>query len=433
MATADWLLVRLPSDPEASPTWVVADATGALLDGSSDPAAVPADDSSGPDQSGEAAQAARLAQLAAGRQVILLVPAGDVALFSVPLPAGNEARLQQLAPFALEEQVADDLDQLHFAVGGRDGATGQVPVAVAGREQMRDWLARAAALSLEPRALHAESDLTPQLPGHVTALLAGEQLVLRDEAARPVLFPADDPQLALTTLLGPERTLAGVHLAVYSTPEDWSRHQPAIESLREQLASLTVQLAAGGLPGLFARGLPAANPVNLLQGEFRPQTRGGNVWRQWRVAAALLVGLLLLHAAGTLWQVRQEHRAAAELDESINRAYAAIFPGQRPGPQPRRALEARLQAVAGGANPRHELMPLLSAVAAARQNVPVAKLDSLNYRPGTLQLKLSAPDAATLEAFSQALRAGGYGAQVSSGGPSEGGFEGQIDMTAAGT
>jgi hypothetical protein len=78
-------------------------------------------------------------------------------------------------------------------------------------------------------------------------------------------------------------------------------------------------------------------------------------------------------------------------------------------------------------------MPLLAALAAARANVPVAALDSLTYKPGTLQLKLSAPDAATLEQFSQALRAGGYGAQVTSGNAREGMFEGQIDMTAAGS
>lgn len=429
MATAEWLLVRLPADPAQPPSWVLADATGALLAEPFDPASGAADMAT----TGAPDPAAQLARLATGRQVALLVPAGEVTLFSVSLPAGNEARLQQLAPFALEEQVADDLDQLHFAVGARDAGSGQVPVAVASREQMRAWLARAAALALEPRALFAESDLAPLLPGHVTLLLADGQLLLRDDAARPVTFPADDPALALTTLLGPERDPASVHLAVYATPENWPHHQQAIEALRDQVASLNVQLAAGGVPGLLAQGLASSAPLNLLQGEFKPETRTGNAWRRWRTAAALLAGLVLLHAAGTLWQVRQERQATAVLDESINRAYAAIFPGQRPGPQPRRALEARMQAVAGGGSPRGELMPLLAALAAARQNVPVAELDALSYRPGALQLKLSAPDAATLEAFSQALRAGGYSAQVSSGGPREGGFEGQIDLTAAGT
>src|SRR5687768_2774709 len=120
MATSDWLLLRLPATAGESPARALVDSSGALLP-------LPPDDGD-------------LAVLAAGRQVALVAPAADVALFSVPLPAGNEARLQQLAPFALEEQVSEDLDQLHFAVGARDGA-GQVAVAVASRERMQYWLA----------------------------------------------------------------------------------------------------------------------------------------------------------------------------------------------------------------------------------------------------------------------------------------------------
>lgn len=412
MATGDWLLLRLPSDAGAAPAWALADATGAMLP-------LPA---GGSDE--------ELRVMAAGRQVALLVPASEVALFNVQLPPANEARLQQLAPFALEEQVSEDLDRLHFAVGARDAQSGQVPVAVASRERVRQWLEQAAALSLYPRALFSEADLAPQLPGHVTLWLAGEQMILRAEGMRPVPFPADDPELALTTVLGPEADLAQVNLAVFASPEEWARHQGTIEQLRDRVASLTVQLSVAGPLALLAQGVAASAPVNLLQGPFKPQARGENQWRRWRTAAALLLFLLLLHGAGAMWELRQLRKASAQLDESIARVYGTIFPGQKPGPSVRRSLEARLKAITSGGSPAGELMPLLAAVAAARQNVPVARLDGLNFKPGGLQLDITAPDAATLEQFSQALRAGGYVAEVSRGNQSEGGFKGQIDMKA---
>ena len=413
MATGDWLLLRLSTAPGEAPSWVATDASGALLPESS-PAADPA-------------------TLAQGRQVALLVPAGEVALFHVQLPAGNEARLQQLAPFALEEQVSEDPDHLHFAVGQRDAATGLVPVAVADRDRVRHWLAAAEALTLRPRALFAESDLIPLLPGHVTLVVTPEQYLLRDGAGRPVALPADDLPLALSTLLGAQAPLADVHLVVHATPALWPQHEAAIEALRPFLASLRVQLAADGLLPLYAQGIAASSPVNLLQGAFKPQAPGGFDWRRWRTAAALLVGLLLLHAAGSMWELRQLRATAATLDGEIERVYGAIFPGQRPGAAPRRALETRMRTVADGGSPAGELMPLLAALSAARQNVPVASLEAITYKPGELQLRLSAPDAATLEQFSQALRAGGYAAQVSSGRQHEGGFEGQIDMKESGT
>ncbi len=412
MATGEWLLLQLSSTPEEAPVWLATDASGARL----------------PDADAQA----DLVTAAAGRQVALLVPAGEVALFNVALPAGNEARLQQLAPFALEEQVSDDLDALHFAVGTRDAATGLVPVAVADRARMQEWLAAATALRVRPRALYAHSDLVPMLPGHVTLVLTPEHLILRDGTARPVAFPPDDPQLALSMLLG-ARPLADVHLVVHAEPAAWPRHEAVIEMLRPQLASLRVQLLTGGLLSLYAQGLSGSQPVNLLQGAFRQQVESSSDWRRWRTAAALLAGLLLLHAAGTLWELRQARATSAGLDAEIEQVYAAIFPGQRPGAAPLRAIETRMRAVGDAGSPAGELMPLLAAVSAARQNVPVATLDAITFKPGELQLKLKAPDAATLEQFSQALRAGGFGAQVSSGRQLEGGFEGQIDMTAAGS
>jgi general secretion pathway protein L len=412
MATSDWLLLRLPATAGESPARALVDSSGALLP-------VPADDGD-------------LATLATGRQVALVAPAADVALFSVALPAGNEARLQQLAPFALEEQVSEDLDELHFAVGARDGA-GQVAVAVASRERMQYWLAQAAALGVKPKALFAESDLAPLLPGHVTMLLAPDTLVLRNDGGRPVSFPADDPELALTMVLGPGADLGTVNLSVYAAPEDWPHFEAATEALRDRVASLKVQLFTSGLTGLYAQGLSGSAPVNLLQGEFRPQNQGAGMWRQWRVAAALLGGLLLLHVAATLWDLRIARQEARALDAEISRVYGTIFPGQQPGPQLRRTLEAHMKAAAGGGSAQGQLMPLLAALAAARQNVPVATLDAMTFKPGMLQITLSAPEASALEQFSQALQAGGYGATVASGSPTERGFKGQIEMKVAGT
>jgi general secretion pathway protein L len=413
MARSEWLLLRLPSGTGEAPSWAAIGADGALTSTGSeggDPAA-----------------------LAVGRQVALVVPAADIALFAVQLPPGNEQRLQQLAPFALEEQVSQDLDQLHFAVGARDGVSGMVPVAVADRERLGHWLAQAAALSLRPRALFAESDLVPLLPGHVTLLIDGEQLILRHDSGRPLVFPADDPQLALSMLLGPETGIGTVNLIVYASPEDWSRHEAVLEALRAQVATFRVQLYTAGLPALLVQGIDSTSPVNLLQGAFKPHSPAANQWQRWRFAALLVLGLLAVHSAGSLWETRGLAKQSTGLDEEIARVYGTIFPGQKPGPALRRALEAQLQSLASGGAQRGELMPLLAALAAARANVPGAKLDSVSYKPGSLQLKLTAQDATTLEQFSQAVRAGGFGASVSSGSQSDGGFQGTVDVTESGT
>src|SRR5204863_9323553 len=59
------------------------------------------------------------AALAAGRRVVAVVPAVDVVLAEPELPAKNLNRLAQLAPFALEELLATDIEAIHFPVRKR--------------------------------------------------------------------------------------------------------------------------------------------------------------------------------------------------------------------------------------------------------------------------------------------------------------------------
>lgn len=406
---ADWLLLRMPAHADAPASWVVADGGGQLL-------SLPSQDDGG-----------GLQTVAVGRKIVLLVPAGEVTFFEAPLPAGNEARLLQLAPYALEDQLSQDLEQLHFAVGPRNAVSGMVSVAVMERARMQQWLARAAALQLTPLAVYAESDLAPLLPGHVTMLLAEDQLLLRNDTARPLVLPAADPSLALDMLLG-DADPAQVNLTVYVAPGDWQKYSGVLEPLRERVASFKVQLNSGGVIAQLAQGLAHSAPINLLQGEFRPRSAGTGAWRQWRWAAGLAAALLVLHVAGSAWQLHQLRKASRQMDAEIAQLYASIFPGQPVGREPRRVMERRLAAIAGGDAQQGELMHLLAAVAAARQNVPVAQLQSFSFKPGSMQMKLSAPDASTLEQFSQALRVGGYTADITAGNAKGSAYEGQIEL-----
>lgn len=414
MATSEWLLLRLPAQDDAPVTWAATDSSGRLL-------ALPADEND-----------PRLQQMAAGKQVALLVPAGDVSCFQVPLPAGNEAKLQQLAPFALEDLVSEDIEQLHFAVGKRDAASGIVTVQVAHRLRVQQWLARAAALQLQPTALFNEGELAPVLPGHVTALLTEDQLLLRQEGGLPLLMPVADPLLALEMLLGPEADLGAVNLSLYASPDEWPRHAAVLESLRERVASFNVQLESAGLLALYARSLAQIQPINLLQGAFRAQQSQLVDWARWRGVAIALLALLFLHAVGTGWELHRLRAESANMNQPIASLFGSVFPGQPPGSDPRRQFERRLAEIAGGPGQQGELLPLLAAVAAAGQNVPIAKLESLTFKPGSMQLRLSAPDAQTLELYSQAVRAGGYEVEIISGQIQGDHYSGQLQVKGRG-
>src|SRR5262245_23125093 len=98
--------------------------------------------------SGELTQAV---PLSVGRRVVVIVPASDVLVTESDAPAKNAAKLAQVIPFALEERVADEIENLHFAIGERNSKTGRVPVSVVARSRIDGWLAELRAAGLQPQ------------------------------------------------------------------------------------------------------------------------------------------------------------------------------------------------------------------------------------------------------------------------------------------
>ncbi len=74
---------------------------------------------------------------ATGCRVVALVSGMNILLTHVNLPAMNKQRLARAIPFALEENLASDIEKLHFAVGNR--ADDKTACAVVERYDMDAW------------------------------------------------------------------------------------------------------------------------------------------------------------------------------------------------------------------------------------------------------------------------------------------------------
>jgi len=169
---ADWLLLRLPRIRDEPASWLVVDARGTPV---------------GPLESGPLTAAVTRT---AGRRVWVIVPGTDVLLAEPEVPVKAGLKLQQLVPYALEEQLADNIEDLHFAIGKRASDSIRAPVAVVARALLDEWLATLRSSGIEPEAIHAESDLLPGNPAHAVVLLEEDAVFVRAPGAAPVTLPA---------------------------------------------------------------------------------------------------------------------------------------------------------------------------------------------------------------------------------------------------
>jgi general secretion pathway protein L len=412
---ADWLLLRLPRIPDQPATWLVVDPRGAAT---------------GPPQSGPLSLAAARS---AGRRICVLVPGTDVLVAEPELPTKAGAKLNQLVPYALEEHLADDIDDLHFAIGKRPSDSTRTPVAVVTRALMDQWLTALKSNGLDPEAMYADSDLLPHNPGQSVALLEEDIVVVRPPSGSPVTLPADALQEALEMAQSssPEGGGSGRGLILYTGAPEWHEHSAQVEALRERFDGIKIQLLANGPLELFAQQLPTATPTNLLQGAYTPTTSRAVGLRAWNVAAILCACLVGLHVAGKAVELSLLKRNEHKLDVSLREAFQTAMPGAASTPDARKFMEQRLAAArAAGTN---GLLPALEALVQARSAAPGAVVQALNFRNGSVDLKVAAPDAASLDRIGQALRSNGWKADLTSGTNVTSGYEGRLAIQSNGS
>ncbi len=408
---SDSLIVRVPRTPEAALAWVAVDRRGQLT-------LAPASGS-----------ASDLAAASTGHRVVLLVPGEDVLHLAATLPSGSDSRLAQLLPFALEEQVAEDIDSQHFTVGPKlpDGTTATDVVA---RSRMAEWLALQDQWGVQFAAIHSESELVPEVEGHLVLLIDRDTLTLRAPGRRPALLPMEDLWLSLELGLGSQASeLSQYHVLVHATAVDWQRHSAQVEALRERFASLKVQLLSSGVLPFLAQQVPVTRPINLRQGAYAPPREVAGSWRAWRLAASLAAALLVLHVAAQALEWRNLRAAERTLDAEISQTLQGVAPGERYGADFRRRMEGRLSAARAGASQRDSLLGMLTSLAQARQNSPATRVDALSYRKGSLELRVRGPDAGSLDAINQALRNSGLKSDLTSGTPGKGSYEGRMQIS----
>lgn len=407
---ADWLVLRLPHGHTDRVSWMSADSRGQPL--------------SAP-QSGSLLQAANSA---GGRRVAAIVPSSDVLITEVELPVKSGVRVQQVVPFALEEQLAADIETLHFAAGARDETTGRTSVAVVTRALMDQWIGELTGAGLTPEVLCTEAALLPDNPGHVVVMLEGDTLCVRRAGQSAQALPALDVAAALQALLG--ETLAADDLIFYVSPEDWQRRSPEVEALRMQCASLKVQLLNFGPLPLLSPHLAAEGPyLNLLTGDYAPKRPIGAGLRRWRLAASLAVALVAVHLIGLALQLHQQHRAEQALNAAITQIAGRALPAGSDVSEVRPRLERALLARSGTAG---GLIPALATLAGAVQSSEGTSVETLSFQNDALDMKMRAPNAEKLEQVDQSLRSNGWKAELTSGSTAGSAYEGHIHASAPG-
>jgi general secretion pathway protein L len=379
-------------------------------------------------QTGVLADAAPFAQ---GRKVVVLVPGTDALLAEPVLPLKSGAKLAQVVPFALEEQLAADVENLHFAVGKREGRPG-TPVTVVSHSRMALWRDSLQAAGIFADALYAETAALPITPNGVTLVIDEARVYVRRENTLGAVLEVEPliEALQLALASGDE---AREHVTIYVSEIDYERERDLLEGLREFTASLQLKLLPDGPLPLLATSIAAKAPVNLLQGPYASKRKLNMSFAPWRYAAILAVVFVATHLALKGWQYFRYEKLEAQLDGQIAEVFQQTMPGA-PMPeasQARRQVEMRLNQLRGSA-PVSGMMVTLATLSEAIAQTPDTRVEAVAYRNNITDVRVLAPSVDALDRIRQVATEKGLSAEIQSANPRESRFEGRLQFKNAG-
>lgn len=424
---AEFLVIRIGERADHLAQWIAVDSTGARRS---------------PPLTGPLSEAG---SDIGDRQVIVLVPGTEVLTTSVDIPVKGGSRLHAALPYALEDQLAEDVDQLHFAAGTRR-SSGRIPVAIVSRVRLAEWIAWLTDCGIQPSAMISDNYGLARIPGTISLLVAEGQVMINDGADVELVMQGVSPSDALVAIGALDGNADGDdhesnqaaspamsrHVLVYCEAEDEEKYQHDWLAIRNEMESVDVNLLSDGVMPRLAVTVASGAGVNLLQGDFGARTEYAGLLRPWRYAAILLLALGVVGIAAKATDLYVLQRQEAELKQQFEAEYRQIAPGAPAVEDPTR-LVASLRARLGTSDTPPLFLQSLEQLSRALQQNREARIAAISFRAGVVDIRLSAPNVSTLDKIQRGIsESGQFEAAIKSTDQDGDGVSSRIQIKASG-
>jgi len=410
---------------------------------------------------------------AAGCRVIVFVSAFDVLLTEVDLPAMNRQRLIKAVPFALEEQVVSDVDDLHFALGQREDDS-ELPCAVVERHVTDAWLKtlkeagiQVDVLTTEFFGVQVDSDdswsiVIDNMSGDQDKVLirTGEQAGLAVDRVNVLIFLR-----AMLESLDADKRPNEIHLSTCEEPirtqrlvsdteanivkpikvededgeptliavQDEQDITPFLDSLRELCDEFMMELVVTHQEDPYlaylSRSFDEKKCINLLQGEYSRIEQLGKIFKPW-IAPAAIASIWLILQAGLMFVNYFDLTAKdAALRAEVESIYRDAFPNAKNVVNARVQMQRGLDKLRSGDDDKGDMFPILSKAGLVLHNSDTFELRSLRFKNEKLDIDFEIGDLQKLDDLKARMVTGtGMAVEILSATAREGKVESRIQL-----
>jgi len=266
-------------------------------------------------------------------RLIGLIP-GEEALFCLAdIPAKQSRFIQQALPFAVEEQIAQDIESVHLAIGPHTDRGYQV--AAIDHRQMGHWLELFSGWDhVRLEAIYPDASMLPITEGGWSICLDGDAAMLANDQGEWLSVQSRNLAMFAQTLAAPpsEEVVAEAPVTLFATESEFDHLQADIALLKgaprlavkeQTLELMPLELLA------HAHHHHLCDPINLCQGVYSVRREKNGLFGVWKPLVAVASVWFILQVAVEVGFGYYHNQQAEQVKNQAMAVYREAFPNDR--------------------------------------------------------------------------------------------------------
>ncbi|MEC7814921.1 MAG: type II secretion system protein GspL [Pseudomonadota bacterium] len=317
-----------------------------------------------------------------------LIPADETVFCVADIPARQQRYVQQALPFAVEEQIAQDIETVHLAVGSH--VAEGFPVAAIDRVRMAHWHRLFTGWhQARLDAVYPDAALLPVTENGWTVCLDGDDVMMLSHRGEWLKMKAENLGLFAQTMAVPaeEAVIAEIPVSLFGTEADLEMQQHLVSGLSGGTGRLVVDQKPLELSVLeflgWSRQHHHSHPINLCQGSFANRATGDSPFKPWKPLIAVASIWFVVQLGLEIGMGVFHQQKADALQTQAMAIYREAFPNDRRthAGNVRRVLEGQLR-LAEAAGPNLDFVSLMKFTGDQYSRLPnpgAVEFNSINY------------------------------------------------------
>lgn len=376
-------------------------------------------------------------------ELIGLLPASSAFCADVTVPGNQTRYIQQALPFAVEDQIAQDIEQMHLVLGDKV-KSGAYRVVCVDHEVFTPFFDRLndEALIASLKSVHLDSDLIDVEKGTLKIVLSATHAhVSGFNQSISIQNQNLIPYLDALFLARDDDSVDNIDINVVLDKAATSASKMLIAEI-EQYTGVSIHITEYPLTAFeylcdeyFKL---KKTPTNLCQGPYQLSSKSQGAWHRWR-AVALIAGIGFLLQLGVLiGQGVYTNQQTERINSQAIDMYKSAVPGARKISVAKlpRIIKGQLKQLKSAGGEKIEFLDLLGEAGyhhSQNQNKSSLRFHSINYNEqrGELLIELHAQSFDQLESLKKSIVDSGLTAKISSAVQEKDYFKGRISVSGA--